>query len=137
MCSTVTASHTENPSTTLPGVGGQSEQDDPTSSVLTLLCSNQSPSTMTDNHGWVPLLSRVTSTQHIFDYIKVTNTSSSLHNLQLGSEAVYVGGGSTLLVSPPELPVRGEHGWHGDSVRCVGGKKKRVNVLYVGYKIAS
>ena len=36
-------------------------------------------------------------------------------------EPVWVGGGSTLLVSTPELPSGVELGWHGDGARCVGG----------------
>ena len=118
VCSTVTTSHTD---TTLPGVGGQSEGEDRTSSVLIMLCSNQSPSTMTENHGWVPLLGRAASTQHIFNFIKETNNNSSLHDHRLDPEAVCVGVGSALLVSSPKLSHRVEHGWHGDGVRCVGG----------------
>ena len=92
----------------LPAEGGQSDRDDPTSSEPTRLYSNQLPSTMTHNPGLVPLLGRVTSTQHIFNFIKETNSSSSLHDLRLGPEAVCVGGVRTLLVSPPEFPLRGK-----------------------------
>ena len=85
------------------------------------MCSNQSLSTMTANHGWFPSQRGVASAQHIFEYIRKTNINSSLHDLRFGRGPVGVGGGSTLLVSTPELPSGVELGWHGDGARCVGG----------------
>ena len=109
LCST--NNHTLN--TLLAAEAGQSERDDLTSSVPITICSNQS-----HNIGWG---GGVTGTQRIFDYIRETNNNSSSLDLRLGPEPVWVGGGSTLLVSTPELPSGVELGWHGDGARCVGG----------------
>ena len=119
LCSTT--SHAVNSSTTLAARSNQSERDDPTSCISTMMCSNQSPSTMTDNHGWVSSQRGVASAQHIFEYIRKSNINSSLHDLRFGRGPVGVGGGSTLLVRAQEVSSQVEHGWHGDCVGCVGG----------------